>query len=407
MSASRHPTRRLKFAVEGCFNGVWGDEANGVDDMAVVRVADFNRERSRVELGDDPTVRAIPQSVRNRRVLVKGDLLIEKSGGGELQPVGNVVSFDDERPAVCSNFVARMPVAQDCESRFVAYVFRSLYEQGKNIPHIKQTSGIQNLDSESYLNEVAWLPERETQLRIANFLDDKTARIEALIAEKERLVISLASLRKSVISSIVTGTYMESGIPTGIRHYPSMASEWTFTRIKYIAKSLDGKRIPLNSEERAARQGEYPYYGASGVIDNIDGYIFDEPLVLVGEDGANLLSRATPLAFVAEGKFWVNNHAHILRPNDGRVRLWSRVIDTLDITDWVSGSAQPKLTIDALMNLPVPNIPEGVRDELEEAIVREESRIDTLISHTEEHIARLREYRSSLISAAVTGQLSV
>src|SRR5690606_26020730 len=103
------------------------------------------------------------------------------------------------------------------------------------------------------------------------------------------------------------------------------------------------------------------YYGASGQIDSIDAYLFDESLVLVGEDGANLVLRSTPLAFVAEGKYWVNNHAHVLRPKDGRVHLWARVIDTLDVTDWVSGAAQPKLTAEALMNLPVPCIPEAVR----------------------------------------------
>lgn len=251
------------------------------------------------------------------------------------------------------------------------------------------------------------LPPPSEQACIANFLDEKTARIDALIAEKGRLLSSLSQLRKSVVHAIVTGTYSAPGVETGSRYFPLMAQGWSLTRVKHIADSLDGKRVPLNSEERAERQGCYPYYGASGQIDNIDDYIFDEPLVLVGEDGANLLNRATPLAFVAEGKYWVNNHAHILRPRDGRVRLWARVIDSLDITDWVSGSAQPKLTIDALMNLPVPKIPDNVRDDLESKLNDEESRIDALVSHTEEHIARLREYRSSLISAAVTGQLAI
>lgn len=250
-------------------------------------------------------------------------------------------------------------------------------------------------------------PSREAQEKIANFLDDKTGRIDALIAEKERLLSALSEFRKAVIQAIVTGTLSEPGVHTGSRYFPQMAPGWRLTKIKYIAISLDGKRVPLNSEERSERQGEYPYYGASGPIDSIDAFIFDEPLVLVGEDGANLLNRNTPLAFVARGKYWVNNHAHILRPNDGRVRLWSRVIESLDITDWVSGSAQPKLTIEALMNLPVPNIPEGLRQQLEMKIEYEEARIEALEIHTHEHIARLREYRSSLISAAVTGQIDV
>lgn len=270
-----------------------------------------------------------------------------------------------------------------------------------------EDTGVPGLSREKAYQAKVRFPTPVEQERIANFLDEQTARIDALIAEKERLVSSLSNLRKSVIHAIVTGTYSTPGVKTGSRYFPLMARGWSFTRVKYIATSLDNRRIPLNSEERAIRQGAFPYYGASGQIDSVDAYIFDEPLVLVGEDGANLLNRATPLAFVAEGKYWVNNHAHLLRPHDGRVRLWARAIDSLDITDWVSGSAQPKLTIDALMNLPVPEIPEHLRDELDTILVREESRIDALVTHTGEHIERLREYRSSLISAAVTGQLNI
>lgn len=197
--------RRLKYAVQGCFNGVWGDEPNGVDDLPVVRVADFDRKRARVNLGESPTLRAIPVSARNHRVLSRGDLLIEKSGGGEQQPVGNVVLFDADVRAVCSNFVARMPVAAGCDSRFVAYVFQALYAEGRNVWHIKQTSGIQNLDSESYLNERAWQPSCVEQVRLANFLDVQTARIDALIAEKEMLVDALVESAGSQVLALVTG----------------------------------------------------------------------------------------------------------------------------------------------------------------------------------------------------------
>ena len=210
--------RRLKYAVEACANGVWGDEPNGEDDLVVVRVADFDREKGVVSLGDVPTVRAIPESARNRRVLAPGDLLLEKSGGGEQQPVGNVVLFRDTCPAVCSNFVARMPVKADCDSRYVAYVFRSLYAEGRNVPHVKQTSGIQNLDSESYLNEVAWLPPKPDQERIANFLDEQTARIDALIAEKERLLSRLDELRWARVAKELITHPLEEAKPQRLKY---------------------------------------------------------------------------------------------------------------------------------------------------------------------------------------------
>ena len=99
--------------------------------------------------------------------------------------------------------------------------------------------------------------------------------------------------------------------------------------MKRFLVSLDGRRVPLSSEERSYRGGEFPYYGASGIIDSIDAFLFDEDLVLVSEDGANLLNRSTPIAFVATGKYWVNNHAHSLRPCDRNRVYWAELLDSI------------------------------------------------------------------------------
>jgi type I restriction enzyme S subunit len=292
------------------------------------------------------------------------------------------------------------------DTRYLAWMMKGMESLMLSLTD-ESAHGTKTLRTDQWEDLRVPMPLPGQQERIANFLDEQTARIDSLIAEKERLVKSLGELRKATIYALITGTRSDLGVQTGNRYFPRLARGWRFTKVKYIAASLDGRRIPLNGEERATRQGEFAYYGASGPIDSIDAYIFDEPLVLVGEDGANLLNRATPLAFVAEGKYWVNNHAHILRPLDGQVNLWARVIDALDVTEWVTGSAQPKLTIDALMNLPVPEIPLALRDTLAADIAREESKINGLKAHSVEHIDRLREYRSSLISAAVTGQLDI
>ena len=214
------------------------------------------------------------------------------------------------------------------------------------------------------------VPPPPEQTRIANFLDEQTARIDALIAEKERLLATLTEFRRSRIYQIVTGGESTERIPTKNPYFPRLPPGWSLGRVKHVAESLDAKRIPLNSEERATRSGPYQYYGASGPIDMVDEYIFDEPLVLVGEDGANLVNRATPLAFIATGRYWVNNHAHILRPRDGLLNYWAYTLDSLDVSDWVTGSAQPKLTIEALMNLPVPLGPLEVRAELQREAVK-------------------------------------
>lgn len=152
---------------------------------------------------------------------------------------------------------------------------------------------------------------------------------------------------------------------------------------------------------------EYPYYGASGVIDHVEDYLFDEPLILVAEDGANLYSRSTPLAFVATGKYWVNNHAHILKPLDGDVSYWAQVLSSIVLDPWISGSAQPKLTGENLGSVPLPVLPLPERRAIAALLDRETERIDALLAKVREAIDRLKELRTALISAAVTGKIDV
>jgi len=191
---------RLKWTVTDCRNGVWGSEPDGAEDIPCVRVADFDRVRYRVAL-DEPTLRAVSSRELNGRVLHAGDLLLEKSGGGEQQPVGAVVLYDHDTEAVCSNFIARMPVAADCVPRFLAYVHALLYANRINIRSIKQTTGIQNLDSSMYLNELVALPPEGEQRAIADFLDRETAKIDALVAKKRRLVELLEEKRTALIGA--------------------------------------------------------------------------------------------------------------------------------------------------------------------------------------------------------------
>ena len=139
---------------------------------------------------------------------------------------------------------------------------------------------------------------------------------------------------------------------------------WELTALGNAADNLDGKRVPLKMSDRDQRHGEYPYYGASGVIDHIDDFLFDGEHLLVAEDGANLLARTTPIAFLASGRFWVNNHAHVLTFN-GRASLsyLQRYLCSIDISSYVTGSAQPKLNQKNLdrIEIPLPPLSEQKR----------------------------------------------
>src|ERR1700730_6246349 len=193
---------RLKWTTRLCQNGIWGDEPDGENDVAVVRVADFVRVKLRVG-NDIPTLRSVLPQQREGRLLRRGDLLIEKSGGGELQPVGTVVLFDSEREAVCSNFIAVMPVPDGYDSRFLCYLHAALYRAKINTRSIKQTTGIQNLDSYSYLSEHVAVPKLEIQQEIADFLDRETGLIDDLRAKQKRLTDRLEEQLQAVIHRLV------------------------------------------------------------------------------------------------------------------------------------------------------------------------------------------------------------
>ena len=120
-------------------------------------------------------------------------------------------------------------------------------------------------------------------------------------------------------------------------------------RLGDVIVSFNKQRVPLSAQQRKTRQGNYRYYGAQGVIDWIDGYIFDGEYMLVAEDGENLLSRKQPVAYLVDGQFWVNNHAHILRCNESAdIRFLCYMLNAMDISAYITGSAQPKLSQSSL-----------------------------------------------------------
>ena len=120
--------------------------------------------------------------------------------------------------------------------------------------------------------------------------------------------------------------------------------EWTEYKLGDVVNILDNKRVPLSSKERSTRKGIYPYYGAQGIIDYIDDYIFDGTYLLIAEDGENLKSQKQDIAQLASGKYWVNNHAHIVESNGkSDIRYICYLLNSTDVSGYITGSAQPKL----------------------------------------------------------------
>src|SRR5215475_8922514 len=135
---------------------------------------------------------------------------------------------------------------------------------------------------------------------------------------------------------------------------------WVWVSFGSIMISRDGERLPVSKEERAGRAKIYDYYGASGIIDKINDYLFDKPLLLIGEDGANLINRSTPIAFIARGKYWVNNHAHVLDGISERfLQFIALHINAIDLKPYVTGTAQPKMNQAKMNSIPIALPPEA------------------------------------------------
>ena len=401
--------RRLRASITDCVNGIWGADPNGKDDLICVRVADFDRVSLRASLRKK-TVRAIPLSARSRRLLKRGDLLLEKSGGGELQPVGAVVAFDHDKPAVCSNFVARMPLAAGYDTFYVNYLHSTLYAYRINVRSIKQTTGIQNLDGKAYLAESVAFPPPDEQAAIVRFLDWANGRLERAIRAKRKVIALLNEQKQAIIHRAVTRG-LDPSVPlkdSGVPWLGEIPQHWEVSRIKNEFRCLNTQRVPLNSVERGAMTARtYDYYGASGVIDKVDDYLFDDELLLIAEDGANLVLRNLPLAVIARGKFWVNNHAHILKPKRGSIVYLAHVLDALNYEPWISGAAQPKLTQDRLLSISIAVAPQEEQAVIVQHTSEQTRPIATAISRLEREIILLREYRTRLVADVVTGKLDV
>ena len=190
--------------------------------------------------------------------------------------------------------------------------------------------------------------------------------LERIRAEKQKLIAE-GKIKKDKHESVIfrrdnshyekldgTERCIDDEIPFEI------PENWVWARFGTAMINRDAERIPLSVNEREKLQKIYDYYGASGVIDKVDRYLFSKPLLLIGEDGANLLTRSKPIAFIARGQYWVNNHAHVLDSSDGLLLEYVAVyINAINLTPYVTGTAQPKMNQEKMNSILIPIPPTG------------------------------------------------
>jgi type I restriction enzyme S subunit len=238
-------------------------------------------------------------------------------------------------------------------------------------------------------NGVARLRQMVMQLAIQGRLvpqDTKEKPADSLIADIAKFKAAATGRETQIVELDATA----AGFP--------LPSGWAAVAFGDIMLNRDGERIPVSRDIRDGRKGPYDYYGASGVIDSIDDFLFDKSLLLIGEDGANLINRSTPIAFIAHGKYWVNNHAHVL---DGIslefLKYIELYINAIDLKPYVTGTAQPKMN-QAKMNSIVVALPPLAEQR------RIVEKVDQLLGLCDELAARQaaqREKRQRLVGATL------
>ena len=422
---------RIKSVVASVVNGVWGDDPQGdANDIICVRVADFDMQK--LGIGTEKlTLRNIPEGQQAGRLLEHDDLLVEKSGGGDLQPVGRVVRFDLNKKAVSSNFIGKISVNKaKVLPVFLLYYLNHLYSKEINTRSIKQTTGIQNLDTYSYMSERILLPPLSEQQAIVDFLDCKTAQIDTLIEKKQRQIDLLQEQRIALINQVVTKGQDRNDIRQGFSPAPwlfTLPSGWKRQDLKF--NSYMKGRIGYQNLRSDEYTEEGPYLVSS--VHFKDGriewdkcnhvtrerfemapeIIIQEHDVLFMKDGA-LMGK---LAYVDNlpGEACLNSHLLLMRPlNNAYLPRFLYYVLMTDIFEAYmvqerNGTTFFGFSQQSMGNFPISLPPIDEQAEICNYLDEQTEKTKLAIQRVEDEMSKLREYRTALISEAVTGKIDV
>ena len=323
--------------------------------------------------------------------LLKGDVLFVRSS---VKPVGvglTSLILENIPDTTFSGFIIRFRETNNkIDFNYKKHCF---FEEGFRRRLLKKST----ISANTNINQVSLkklyiplppLPEQKKIAKILSTWDDVIATTEKLIAAKEKL-------KKGLMQQLLTGKK---------RFKEFEGEEWKEMKLGKVCKFFDEQRKPIKQEDRAKMRGKIPYYGASGIIDYVNDYIFNEELILLGEDGENILSRNLPLIFQITGKSWVNNHAHVLRPNDDMdITYLTNYLESLDYKKYNTGTAQPKLTKNICKNIKVKKPCIGEQKKIASVL----SACDKEIQTQKEKLNSLQNQKKGLMQQLLTGKVRV
>ncbi|MBR7890132.1 restriction endonuclease subunit S [Marinomonas sp. A79] len=307
---------------------------------------------------------------------------------------------------------------------FYIYFKNNFYDK---VMSMTAKSSVDSVRREMIADMYIALPVIKEQTAIANALSD----VDNLIAALETLIAKKSAIKTAAMQQLLTGktrlpgfgnqgdshltgsrsmadtTHIKDTDQTATRlgykqtELGEVPEDWELVELGESVEFLDGLRRPVKSGDRERMRGEYRYYGASGVVDYVNDYLFDGEYILLGEDGENILSRNLPLAFKVTGKFWVNNHAHIMQPNiDFNIDYLASFLECLDYSLLNSGTAQPKLNKQNCLSIKV--IKPTKREQA--AIATVLSDMDTELDALQQRLSKTQKIKQGMMQELLTGK---
>lgn len=362
-------------AIEIFIPGDWGNEEYSQDapnEVICIRGADI--ENVKCGIYQNIPIRYVSNTSFNKKTLESGDIIIEKSGGSPTQSTGRVCYISDElieskKNVVCSNFCGAFRMKSKWYYKYIYYYLHNIYSQGNFFNYEGKTSGIRNLLLETAFQAIT-LPDiltdvQKRTVKILDKIDQKINLNTRMNAELEAMAKQLYDYwfvqfdfpnengkpYKSSGGKMAYNEELKREIPEG----------WEAKQLKELLVLEDNRRIPLSNKERENRKGIYPYYGATGIMDYIDDYIFDGDYILLAEDGSTSDEHGNPVVQYIWGKNWVNNHAHIIHVNDdSKLQYYYFLLKTIPVVLIETGSIQKKISQDNLLGYSVINPPSTI-----------------------------------------------
>lgn len=316
---------------------------------------------------------------------LKGDILYTRVGSfGEAAVVEEDVEF-----SVFVSLTLIKPKSTYVDKYFLKYFLNS-DDVKKIAKNSISGSGVGNLNVGTVRKFKIPLPPLPQQKQIVATLDKAIAAIDTAKANAEQNLQSAKELFDSYLQNV----------------FENKRDDWNIKTLNEISENLDKKRVPITKKDR--KEGKIPYYGASGIVDYVQDFLFDEDLLCISEDGANLLARTYPIAFSISGKTWVNNHAHILRFHNINSQYFVEYyLNSIKLNDFISGMAQPKLNQSKLNSIPIP-FPNSVKEQ--SLIVKKLNMLSSSTKKLEaiytQKIADLEEMKKSILQKAFSGELN-